>query len=371
MSTILLEDVAKAFGSHHAARGISLTVASGKFAVVVGPSGCGKTTLLRLVAGLEQPDRGRILIDERDVTARRPGQRELGMVFQSYALFPHLTVAENLLFGLKLRRTPRGERRKKLERTSRLLGLEALLSRRPSEISGGQQQRVALGRAIIGGRRTVLMDEPLSNLDAKLRQQMRLELKALARDLGMTVLYVTHDQAEALGMGDTVVVMNDGRIEQAAAPETLYEQPQSVFVARFIGTPPMNLLPLENSDGRTRIEGTGQPLPVAAAHAGHVLGMRPEQLTPCGRDAPGLDTVVETVEYQGADAVLTCRLGPHALVARLPGRTRLRPGETLRLGWPGDAVHLFDARSGKRADIRPPAACDHTHHAKGAIYATP
>lgn len=354
MSTIRLQDVCKSFGPHKASRGVSLRVPSGSFAVVVGPSGCGKTTLLRLVAGLEQPDSGRVLIDDRDVTRLAPGKRELGMVFQSYALFPHLTVAENLLFGLRLRRVSRRECQQRLQRTSRLLGLENLLARRPAQISGGQQQRVALGRAIIGGRRTVLMDEPLSNLDAKLRQQMRLELKALARELDMTVLYVTHDQAEALGMGDLVVVMNEGRIEQIAAPQTLYERPQSAFVARFIGTPPMNLLPLERADGVVRVQGVKQALPLTAARTAQLLGLRPEQLQPCAAKDPGFDVTVEATEYQGADAVLSCRLGMHSLVARLPGRSRLRAGDRLRLGWPADAVHLFDAHSGQRLNDPPP-----------------
>ena len=344
MQAIRLDRVSKHYADHHATDAVSLAIEPGQFAVVLGPSGCGKTTLLRLVAGLERPDEGRIELHGKDVTHLPPGRRELGMVFQSYALFPHLSVAENLLFGLKLRGTSRAERQRRLQETTKLLGLEALLARKPAQLSGGQQQRVALGRAIIGGRRTVLMDEPLSNLDAKLRHEMRRELKSLARELDMTVLYVTHDQAEALGMGDVVVVMNHGRIEQIATPEMLYERPASLFVARFIGTPPMNLLPLQPGP---RLEGSDHPLGFVADGRGQILGLRPEQLDVVGPDA-GVEVVVEAVEYLGADAVLSCRTGPHTLAARVPGRLRPRPGERLCLGWKSHAVNLFDAGSGRR-----------------------
>ena len=344
MHAIRLDNVSKHYTDHHATDAVSLAIEPGQFAVVLGPSGCGKTTLLRLVAGLEHPDDGRIELHGRDVTGLPPGRRELGMVFQSYALFPHLSVAENLLFGLKLRGTRRNDRQRRLAETARLLGLEALLARKPSQLSGGQQQRVALGRAIIGGRRTVLMDEPLSNLDAKLRHEMRRELRNLARELDMTVLYVTHDQAEALGMGDVVVVMNQGRIEQIASPETLYERPSSLFVARFIGTPPMNLLPLQAGP---RIEGTDHLLSIVAEGHEQVLGLRPEQLELAPPGA-GIEVLVDAVEYLGADAVLSCRIGRHELSARVPGRLRPQPGEILRLGWKPHAVNLFDAASGRR-----------------------
>jgi sn-glycerol 3-phosphate transport system ATP-binding protein len=344
MHAIRLDNVSKHYADYRATDAVSLAIEPGQFAVVLGPSGCGKTTLLRLVAGLEHPDEGRIELHGRDVTRLPPGHRELGMVFQSYALFPHLSVGENLLFGLKLRRTSRAERERRLDETARLLGLETLLARKPAQLSGGQQQRVALGRAIIGGRRTVLMDEPLSNLDAKLRHEMRRELRSLARELDMTVLYVTHDQAEALGMGDVVVVMNQGRIEQIASPEKLYEHPESLFVARFIGTPPMNLLPLESGPS---LEGTDHALGFLADGEGQVLGLRPEQLE-VTRPGNGIEAVVEAVEYLGADAVLSCRAGRHELSARVPGRLRPQPGESLFLGWKPHAVNLFDAASGRR-----------------------
>ena len=345
MHAIRLQNVTKRYPGHLATDDLSLAVEPGQFVVVLGPSGCGKTTLLRLVAGFEQADAGSISLHGRDVTHLPPGARELGMVFQSYALFPHLSVEDNLMFGLQLRRVPRDERQRRLLQTSKLLGLDTLLARKPAQLSGGQQQRVALGRAIIGGRRVILMDEPLSNLDAKLRQEMRREIKALARELGITVLYVTHDQAEALGMGDVVVVMHQARIEQIAAPAVLYEQPGSLFVARFIGTPPMNLLPLVDGPQGALVEGTTQHVDIPGAMGGRVLGLRPEQL----RIVPqGLLVEVESVEYQGADSVLTCRLGAHALAARISGRCSSVPGERLRLGWSPDAPCWFDAASGLR-----------------------
>ena len=347
MFAIRLDNVSKRYPGHVATDGVSLDVAAGTFVVVLGPSGCGKTTLLRLIAGFERADAGRIALHGDDVTDRPPGAREIGMVFQSYALFPHLDVADNLTFGLQLRRVPRVERARRLAQTSRLLGLDQLLARRPAQLSGGQQQRVALGRAIIGGRRIILMDEPLSNLDARLRQDMRREIKALASDLGITVLYVTHDQAEALAMGDVVVVMHQGRIEQVAPPAMLYEQPASAFVARFIGTPPMNLIELATTAGGLCVAGTGQRLDLPGAAPGRLLGLRPERLRPVDQ-GPGLQVEVESVEYQGADSVIACRLGGQAIAARVPGRWTARAGEPLRLGWSDDAPCWFDAATGRR-----------------------
>jgi len=273
------------------------------------------------------------------------------MVFQSYALFPHLNVADNLMFGLRLRRVPTAERLRLLAQTSALLGLDQLLERKPAQLSGGQQQRVALGRAIIGGRRVILMDEPLSNLDAKLRQDMRREIKALAVKLGITVVYVTHDQAEALSMGDLVVVMHQARIEQVATPAVLYEQPQSLFVARFIGSPPMNLLPLEASAHGPCIAGTRQHIALPEAHASALLGIRPEHLHlhPAPQQ-PQLQVVVESVEYQGSDSIVNCRLGSHTLAARLPGRVQPAAGDALQLSWAPHDVSLFDPQSGRRID---------------------
>ena len=354
---IRLNTVRKTYGDAIAVDGVSLSIEQGQFAVVLGPSGCGKTTLLRLVAGLERPDAGSIELHGRDATLLPPGRRDLGMVFQSYALFPHLNVAENLLFGVRLRHMPRDERRRRLAETSQLLGLDRLLRRKPAQLSGGQQQRVALGRAIIGGRRVVLMDEPLSNLDATLRHEMRQELRNLARDLGMTVLYVTHDQAEALGMGDVVIVMKAGRVEQAAAPQALYDRPASLFVAGFIGTPPMNLLPLTDGPDGPVIEGTRYRLPADRGRK-LVLGLRPEQIAIAGPNDPqqGVEAETLSTEYLGADAVITCRVGVHRIAARVPARLRPQQGDRLRLTWPRDAENLFDAESGRRLPDPAPRA---------------
>lgn len=351
MHSISLQGLTKRFANHLAVDDIHLDIEEGQFVVVLGPSGCGKTTLLRLIAGFEQADAGHIHLHGREVTHLPPGERELGMVFQSYALFPHLNVADNLLFGLQVRRVPAAERKRLLAQTSALLGLDQLLERKPAQLSGGQQQRVALGRAIIGGRRVILMDEPLSNLDASLRQDMRREIKALAVKLGITVIYVTHDQAEAMSMGDLVVVMHQGRIEQVATPAVLYERPQSLLVARFIGSPPMNLLPLETGAYGPRIAGTQQHIALPASHASAILGIRPEHLHLHPEPGqPQLQVVVESVEYQGSDSIVNCQLGSHALAARLPGRVQLAVGDAVHLGWAPNTISLFDPKSGMRID---------------------
>src|SRR6478609_1271474 len=242
MSAITLDHVSKNWGAMRAVADVSLTAEAGSLLVLLGPSGCGKSTTLRLIAGLEQPDGGSIAIGSTDVTHLTPAQRKISMVFQSYALFPHLSVAENIVFGLRVRRVSRAERDERLRRVADIVGLSHLLERKPSQLSGGQRQRVALGRAIIAEARVCLMDEPLSNLDAKLRHEMRTEIRALQQRLGMTMVYVTHDQTEAMTMADRVILMRDGRIEQNGPPEALHSRPETAFTARFIGTPPMNLI---------------------------------------------------------------------------------------------------------------------------------
>jgi len=238
MSAIRLDHITKSWGTARAVDDVSLTAEEGSLLVLLGPSGCGKSTTLRLIAGLEQPDEGTVTIGGADVTHLTPAQRQISMVFQSYALFPHLSVAENIIFGLRVRRVSRGERDERLKRVADIVGLGHLLDRKPSQLSGGQRQRVALGRAIIAEAKVCLMDEPLSNLDAKLRHEMRTEIRALQQRLGMTMVYVTHDQTEAMTMADRVVLMKDGRIEQNGTPEQLYNRPETAFTARFIGTPP-------------------------------------------------------------------------------------------------------------------------------------
>jgi sn-glycerol 3-phosphate transport system ATP-binding protein len=355
MSAIVAESVGKhwatAEGRVHAVDGISFDFAPGTLNVLLGPSGCGKSTTLRLIAGLEVPDAGRILIGDRDVTHLPPAGRNIAMVFQSYALFPHLTVAENIAFGLHVRKVPPPERERRLARVADLLGLAGLLGRKPGQLSGGQQQRVALGRAIIAEAPVCLMDEPLSNLDAQLRAGMRQEIRALQRKLGITMVYVTHDQVEAMSMADRVVLLNAGHIEQNGTPVELYEAPANAFVARFIGTPPMNLLPLAAGAGGAVIAGTDGPIVLPASCAGGQLGVRPEHIT-LGFER-GLRAAVENVEYLGGDSLLGCRIGAQPLAVRVAGAVSLRPGETAWLGWPPGAQHYFDA-AGVRAEA--PAA---------------
>jgi sn-glycerol 3-phosphate transport system ATP-binding protein len=356
--TLALERLSKSFGPTAVLDELSITVPGGGFTVLLGGSGCGKTTCLRVIAGLEQPSAGRVSIDGRDVTALAPSARGVAMVFQSYALFPHLNVAENILFGLKARGVARAERDRRLQHAVDLLGIRPLLARKPGQISGGQQQRVALGRAIVARAPVCLMDEPLSNLDAQLRAEMRREIVALQRRLGLTMIYVTHDQVEAMSMADQVVVLRAGRLEQAAPPAEVYDRPASTFVAGFIGSPPMNLLPLVAGDRGMVIAGTDDPVLAPAGEAELIAGLRPEALGPArpGGFDPVLALAVEHSEYLGADTVLTGRIGEaaHRLQARLVGRHDAAVGEVLRLAFPAGAVHLFDATTGTRL-VREPA----------------
>jgi len=325
---------------------LSFSFDEGTLNVLLGPSGCGKSTTLRLIAGLEQADGGRVSIAGRDVTDLAPSQRNIAMVFQSYALFPHLSVAENIVFGLKVRKVAPADVGRRLQRVADLLGLSEFLDRKPSQLSGGQQQRVALGRAIIAEAPVCLMDEPLSNLDAQLRQDMRAEIRALQRELGITMVYVTHDQIEAMSMADRIVLLDRGRIEQAATPVDLYERPINTFVARFIGTPPMNLLPLAAGAGGAVIAGTEGPALLPSACAGGTLGVRPEHIE-IELDR-GIPAAVQGVEYLGADSLVTCRLGEASIAVRVAGSTGLAAGATARLAWAPGAQHVFD-RDGRRA----------------------
>ncbi|MCL4765367.1 MAG: ABC transporter ATP-binding protein [Hyphomicrobiaceae bacterium] len=343
LASVELRGVKKSWGSSLALEGISFAAAAGDLVALLGPSGCGKSTTLRLIAGLETATAGTILIDGQDVTDRPPAKRGVSMVFQSYALFPHLTVAENILFGLKVRKVPAAERDARLRRAAGILGLEALLERKPSQLSGGQQQRVALGRAIVAETPVCLMDEPLSNLDAQLRLEMRREIRTLQQRLGITMLYVTHDQVEAMTMADQVVLMRAGHIEQDGAPAMLYERPATVFTARFIGTPPMNVLPLArigDPDGWI-----GRLAPPAGDRATVALGVRPEAVR---LEEQGLAAVVESMEYLGADSLVEARVGGESLILRTSGSSRIRPGDAIRVGWEPDATHWFDLASGNR-----------------------
>jgi sn-glycerol 3-phosphate transport system ATP-binding protein len=351
VSAIAVENVSKHWttpsGQVHAVDSISFELAAGTFNVLLGPSGCGKSTTLRLIAGLETADGGRVIIDGRDVTGLPPAQRSIAMVFQSYALFPHLTVAENILFGLHVRRVSAADCRTRLARVAELLGLSPLLARKPSQLSGGQQQRVALGRAIINEAPVCLMDEPLSNLDAQLRAEMRLEIRALQRKLGITMVYVTHDQVEAMSMADRVILLNGGRIEQNGTPIELYEQPANAFVARFIGTPPMNLLALEPGAGGAIIQGTEGPAVLPAHCAAGRLGVRPEHIALAFER--GIRARVDSVEYLGGDSLVACRIGVQPVAVRAQGNVALASGDAAWLTWAPGAQHYFAEDGARRA----------------------
>src|SRR5512137_567417 len=342
---IELQEVTKAWGDVRAVDRVSFTAPEGELLVVLGPSGCGKSTALRLIAGLETVSSGRIRIGDREVTDLPPAGRNVSMVFQSYALFPHLNVAENIVFGLKVRKLEAAERQRRLERAMELLGLQGLLLRKPAELSGGQRQRVALGRAIVSEAPVCLMDEPLSNLDAKLRHEMRREIRMLQQRLGITMVYVTHDQVEAMTMADQIVLLNAGRVEQYARPEELYTRPATVFAAGFIGTPPMNLLPLDNADvlrwAHANLAGS---LPQGVL-AGLIVGVRPEKISLA--DA-GLAADVLSLEYLGADSLIACRIGACELIVRQSGRVKLAACDRIHLTWPQAESHFFEARSGRR-----------------------
>ncbi len=344
-----LRGLRKSFGRTPVLDGLSLDIPGGAFTVLLGGSGCGKTTCLRLIAGLETAESGQIMIGNRDVTALPPAARGVAMVFQSYALFPHLSAAENILFGLRARRVPKKERQRRLDWAADLLGLSGLLDRKPSQLSGGQQQRVALGRTIVAEAPVCLMDEPLSNLDARLRAEMRRELVSLQRRLGLTMICVTHDQAEAMSMADHIVVMNKGRIEQAGPPAAIYEQPATAFVAGFLGAPPMNLLPVA---GLT-IAGTSGPALLTAVPPSKRLlaGIRPEALVPNGSgNTQALPMTVTHREYLGGDTVVTGTVAGTdiPLQIRVTGATCPGTGDTAWLTIPQGAIHLFDAKTGAR-----------------------
>jgi sn-glycerol 3-phosphate transport system ATP-binding protein len=353
VSAIAVDKVSKnwttAEGQVRAVDTLSFALDEGTLNVLLGPSGCGKSTTLRLIAGLETADAGRITIGGRDVTHLPPAQRNIAMVFQSYALFPHLSVAENIVFGLRVRNIDAPERARRLQRVAGLLGLSKLLDRKPSQLSGGQQQRVALGRAIIAEAPVCLMDEPLSNLDAQLRAEMRQEIRNLQRALSITMVYVTHDQVEAMSMADRVILLSGGRIVQNGTPAELYESPANSFVARFIGTPPMNLLALEPGPRGAVIAGTSGPVVAPTELAAAKLGVRPEHIT-LGGDS-GLEARVESVEYLGADSLLQCRLGAQTLAIRVAGRVGLSQGSTARLSWAQGAQHFFDGAGGERREV--------------------
>jgi ABC-type sugar transport system ATPase subunit len=341
MAQVRLENVDKSFGSHQVLHGVTLNIADGEFAVFVGPSGCGKSTLLRSIAGLEEISSGAISIGGQDVTQRAPSERDVAMVFQSYALYPHMTVRENMDFGMRINKFPADERSRRIAEAARILQLDEYLDRKPSQLSGGQRQRVAIGRAIVKNPKVFLFDEPLSNLDAKLRVQMRVELEALHRQLKATMIYVTHDQVEAMTMADKIVVLNNGRIEQVGTPMELYNHPKTEFVAGFIGAPSMNFIDIDVTAGKVNY--AGQPLGVVSpTKTARRLGIRPEHIGITKPKSGTLDGTITLRETLGGDAYLYARTDHgQMLVVRTEGDTELDSGERIGLVFPQQRLHFF------------------------------
>jgi ABC-type sugar transport system ATPase subunit len=341
MAEVRLSGVNKFYGAQQALHDVTLDIADGEFAVFVGPSGCGKSTLLRSIAGLESISGGTISIGGSDVSTLAPSDRDVAMVFQSYALYPHMTVRENMEFGMKVNKVPEPERRARVANASRILQLDPYLDRKPGQLSGGQRQRVAIGRAIVKEPKAFLFDEPLSNLDAKLRVQMRVELEALHRDLKATMIYVTHDQVEAMTMADKIVVLNAGRVEQVGTPMDLYHRPANIFVAGFIGAPAMNFLDVTLSNGTAMHEAEALgPAPAGTSH----LGIRPEHITlrPAGQGQMAATVLIR--ETLGGDAYLYVRTRAGAqMVVRAEGDTALDHGAEVGLDLPAPRMHHFAA----------------------------
>jgi len=362
VAALSLRGIAKRFGATKVVHHLDLEVRDEEFMVLIGPSGCGKSTLLRLIAGLEEPDEGRIAIGDRDVTDAAPKDRDIAMVFQNYALYPHMNVRENLAFGLKMRKTPKAEVRRRVDEAAGILGIEDLLERKPRQLSGGQRQRVAVGRAIVRNPAVFLFDEPLSNLDAKLRAEMRTEISRLQDQLRTTTVYVTHDQVEAMTMGDRIAVLHRGVLQQVGTPLELYDEPTNVFVAGFIGMPPMSLIEaaVAGSGDMVSIDGVAFAVPErfrpAMQHltSGRVLlGIRPESLSdssPAQRTVK-LRTIVEIAEPLGHEVVVQARLGAHRLTGKLEAHHVPKPGEPLELLLDAERVQLFDPATGLR--LRP------------------
>ena len=331
MAGVTLNDVIKKYGETQVIHGIDLEIEDGEFCVFVGPSGCGKSTLLRMVAGLEETTAGRIDIGDRDVTRLDPSDRGVAMVFQTYALYPHMTVKENMGFGLRMNKHPKAEINEKVAEASRILKLDEYLDRKPSALSGGQRQRVSIGRAIVRGPDVFLFDEPLSNLDAELRVEMRVEIARLHKEIGATMIYVTHDQVEAMTLADRIVVLDAGHIAQVGTPRELYQRPANLFVAQFIGSPRMNVMPA----GHVSLAG------IAAGIKD--VGIRPEHIEMVAEGAGDLDGTVDVLEYLGADTFVVMQCGDAGQVTvRLLGDSDLKPGDRAGLRFPSESVHCFD-----------------------------
>ncbi len=360
MAEVTLDRVRKLFGSVTAVEDFTLSIGNGEFIVFVGPSGCGKSTTLRMLAGLEDVSSGSISIDGRAVNNIHPKDRDIAMVFQNYALYPHLNVFDNVSFGLRAKRLPRLEIESRTHEAAEILGLGGLLKRRPGELSGGQKQRVAMGRAIVRQPKVFLFDEPLSNLDAKLRHKMRAEMKLLHQRVQTTTVYVTHDQVEAMTLADRIVIMNEGRIEQVGTPNEVYKQPASQFVASFIGSPAMNFATgeISNSGRKTVLEtDSGVAIALASCHVAQGrrihLGFRPEHMQLAGAAEPPKDHIsisgdITVVEPMGHETVLTCNGGFGEIVGKYEGEKHFRPGESVHFNIRTDRLHYFDLSTGIR-----------------------
>ncbi|MBJ3785270.1 ABC transporter ATP-binding protein [Devosia sediminis] len=352
MASVTLSEVRKAYSGFEVIHGIDLEVQSGEFLVLVGPSGCGKSTLLRMIAGLEDITDGTVSIGDRVVNDLPASQRNLSMVFQSYALYPHMTVRKNLAFGLSNLRMPKDEIARRVADAARILRIEELLERKPRQLSGGQKQRVAIGRAIVREPQLFLFDEPLSNLDAELRVQMRVELASLYNRLGTTMIYVTHDQTEAMTMATRIAVLNKGNLEQVGTPYELYNHPRNLFVASFIGSPKMNLLTGQATGQGIDLSGIGR-LPTRVAADGAVtVGIRPEHLALDGSGDIAMDGTITLVEYLGSEIFVYVDLADgHNLLAQAPGNAQFKRGDKVRLGFKANDAHLFDA-AGNRIEAK-------------------
>ena len=357
MANVDISQLRKSYGHEEVIHGVDLSIKDGEFVSLIGASGCGKSTLLRMVAGLESITAGEISLNGRVINNVAPKNRDIAMVFQNYALYPHLTVAENMGFSLHLRKVPKAQIRTEVETAAEFLGLKPYLERYPKALSGGQRQRVAMGRAIVRKPQVFLFDEPLSNLDAKLRVQMRIEIKSLQKRLGTTSIYVTHDQMEAMTMSDRIVILNGGRVEQAGAPLDVYDRPANLFVATFIGSPAMNLFDgILGRDGETaftQIDGMRIPIDPsvkAAAGSNIVLGVRPEHLfeerSEAGQGCFGLE--VGIVEPTGAESHIYGKCGGTDMIVTLSGRSTLKPGETVQLSAAPELLHVFNKETGQR-----------------------
>jgi multiple sugar transport system ATP-binding protein len=353
MGALTIKDVHKVYGKNtHILKGINLEIEAGEFLILVGPSGCGKSTLLSIIAGLDDPTSGQVFIGERDVTHLPSKDRDIAMVFQSYALYPSMTVAQSIAFGLEIRKVPKAERDAAVQRVAQMLQIGHLLDRKPGQLSGGQRQRVAMGRALARNPKLFLFDEPLSNLDAKLRVEMRAEIKQLHQRTRTTTVYVTHDQVEAMTLGDRIAVMKDGIVQQFGSPDEIYRQPANTFVATFIGSPAMNLVSVVRSGDGLAAHGVDLPLSAGqraalAAHKGgaYILGLRPEDIS---LGSNGLAGVVTMVEPTGPETYVTVDTPVGHWVVRMPGIASVKVGERVSLQWQPERAHLFDAATTQR-----------------------